>query len=239
MRRRSVSVVLVSACLMAAACKGAADEAKAPATPPAAAERVLSPIPDPNCMARDVTTCPPMQAMLSTGAPMVLEEYGISARFPPGARVCYGLSGPHAHGFYARLGDRRVACWPSRDAPPVSAISIWGDGNSAFYRTLEEASGAGCRTTDVGDHLTAPDGRPFRLKGLAARVCERAEADGGFSIEVTAMAGRWGGDDEEADTPYVIYTAGLTTTQKTLAADKVLFQRFLEGLVLTPPKPSA
>lgn len=237
MGRRSIAVMVVGVCLMAAGCKGAADEAKAPAKRAATAERVLSPIPDPNCTARDVTTCPPMQAMVSTGAPMVLEEYGVSARFPAGAHVCYGLSGPHAHGFYTRLGDQRAACWPSRNAPPVSAISIRADYNTAFYKTLEEASGEGCRTTGVGDHLTAPDGRPFRLKGFASRVCERAEANGGFSIEVTAMAGRWRGDDEEADTPYIIYTARLTTTSDRLAADKVLFQRFLDGLVLRPPHP--
>jgi hypothetical protein len=239
MRRRSASVALVGVCLIIASCKAPVETAEAPAKAKPATERVLSPIPDPNCTARDVTTCPPMQAMVSTGAPMVLEEYGVSARFPAGAHVCYGLSGPHAHGFYTRLGDQRAACWPSRNAPPVSAISIWGDGNSAFYKTLEEASGEACRTTGVGDHLTAPDGRPFRLKGFASRVCERAEANGGFSIEVTAMAGRWGGDDEEADTPYVIYTAGLTTTSDRFAADRRVFQRFLDGLVLTPPRPSA
>ncbi len=237
MRRRSVAVVVVGVCLVLAGCKGAAEGAKAPAKPPETSGRVLSPIPDPNCTARDVTTCPPMMAMVSTGAPMVLEEYGISARFPAGARVCYGLSGPHAHGFYARLGDQRAACWPSRDFPHLSAIGIQAYSNSAFYKTLEEASGEGCRTTGVGDHLTAPDGRPFRLKGLASRVCERAEANGGFSIEVTAMAGRWGGEGEEADGPYVIYTASLTTTPQALAADKVVFQRFLDGLVLTPPHP--
>jgi hypothetical protein len=237
MRRRSVAVVVVGVCLILAGCKGAAEETKAPEKPAAVAERVLSPIPDPNCTARDVTTCPPMLAMVSTGAPMVLEEYGISARFPAESRVCYGLSGPHAHGFYTRLGDQRAACWPSRDFPHASAISIWGDGNSAFYKTLEEARGEDCRTTGVGNHLTAPDGRPFRLKRLASRVCERAEANGGFSIEVTAMAGRWGGSDEDADTPYVIYRAGLTTTPDRLAADKVVFQRFLDGLVLTPPHP--
>jgi hypothetical protein len=232
MRRRSASVALVGVCLIIASCKAPVETAEAPAKAKPATERVLSPIPDPNCTARDVTTCPPMQAMVSTGAPMVLEEYGVSARFPAGAHVCYGLSGPHAHGFYTRLGDQRAACWPSRNAPPVSAISIWGDGNSAFYKTLEEASGEACRTT-------GPDGRPFRLKGFASRVCERAEANGGFSIEVTAMAGRWGGDDEEADTPYVIYTAGLTTTSDRFAADRRVFQRFLDGLVLTPPRPSA
>jgi len=234
MRRRSVSVVVVGVCLMAVACTGAADQAKAPAKPPGTAGRVLSPIPDPNCTARDLTRCPPMQAMVSTGAPMVLEEYGIAARFPADARVCYGLSGPHAQGFYTRLGDQRAACWPSRDAPAVSAISIWADYNSAFYKTLEEARGDACRTKGVGDHLNAPDGRPFRLMGLASRACERAGANGVFSIEVTAMAGRWGGDDEDADAPYVIYTASLTTTSDRLAADTVVFQRFLDGLVSTP-----
>lgn len=235
MRRRSISVVWVGVCLMLAGCKGEAEEANAPSKAVAAAASATRP--GPGCGAADQPECA-RPAHLSDGTPVANEEYGIQAVFPAGSKVCEGLSGSHPHGFYSRLGDDRMECRPSRDPPNVTALSVWADYNTAFYKTPDEASGEACRTTGVGDRLTAPDGRPFRLKGLASRVCERAGADGAFSIEVTAMVGRWGGDDEDADAPYVIYTAGLTTTPDRLAADKVVFQRFLDGLVLTPPRPS-
>ena len=204
--------------------------------PDAKAGATRPPIPDPNCGAMD-ETCPPMMAMVSTGAPMVLEEYGISARFPAGSRVCYGLSGPHAHGFYTRIGDIREACYTSDDPPDDSALSIWADYNAAEWRKLEQLRFDRCRVDDTGDDLLRPNGAPLELKGLRSEACEVVHSDGRLTIEVHAFAGRWSQDSVGRDIPYVSYSAALSTTREKLPKDKAVFARFLDDLALTAPSP--
>jgi len=229
MRRRSVSVVWVGVCLMLAGCEGA------PEKPTASVASTVQP--GSGCDGPGQPECQRL-AHVSDWMPVTNEEYGIRAIFPVGSRVCEGLSGAHPHGFFTRVGDDRMECQPSRDLPNLSTLSVWADYNAAFYRTPEEARGDNCRITGVGDDLISPQGRPWAFRGLASQTCEAVEGGGRIRIDVLAYAGTQSVGMGEPDAPRYLYSASLSTTRKTLAADKVVFQRFLDGLVLTPPKPS-
>lgn len=225
-------LIVLLACAMSLGCQ----DSGRPAAKPAPADSTPPPIADPNCIERDVTRCPPMMEMVATDAPLVLEEYGIFAHFPVGARACYGLSGAHAHGFYARLGEARAECYAGKDAPKASTIGIWADYNAAFLTSLDQAVGDDCVARRPDVDLNRPDGRPFSLRGLPSRVCIEDDGEGGFMIAVTAMAGRWEGDGGVM-VPRLIYRAYLSTRPATVEADKVVFARFLDALRLTALAP--
>lgn len=122
-------------------------------------------------------------AVVSTGAPILNEEYGVSAVFPVGARVCEALSGEHPQGLYTRLGDDRMACIPSADPPKVSSIRVLASSNAAFYRTMEQVIGPDCPAPAPGEPLGFP--------GLDTTVCEKRLPDGDIEISLHAFAGEW------------------------------------------------
>jgi len=229
----AVAILIVAAAL--AGCEPASEPANERAA--ASTGRPAQPMrwPGAGCDEQGQPRCAPIMATVSSGAPMINEEYGIAATFPAGSRVCPGRSGSHPHGFYARLGDQRAECFTSKDLPPSSAIGVWADYNAAFHRTLAE-TGVPCEAADA----EGIDVRPLVLRGLPSRACiERA--DGWVYITVTAFAGQWGppSPDPDSDAPYLIYTASLASRDGQLATDLPAFQRFLDGLVLTPPESRA
>ncbi len=177
---------------------------------------------------------PPMRtAEIAGQRPFVNEEYGVAAVFPAGSRVCEALSGEHPHGFYTRLGDERMGCRPSDDAPRASAVTVWADYNAAFYGTLEALTGPNCSNPSPA----APNDRPFAFPGRTSKACETRSANGDITVSVHAFAGSWKSEPGR-EAPYLIYSAYLKTTTRTEVADKSLFQRFLKQIVLTPPEPA-
>lgn len=226
--RRAVAILIVAVGL------GGCGPAAEPAT--SSAGETAQPLrwPEAGCDGRGQPRCAPIMATVSSGAPMINEEYGIAATFSSGSRVCPGLSGSHPHGFYSRLGDERAECFTSKDPPASSAIGIWADYNTAFHRTFSE-TGASCEAAAA----KGIDVQPLVLRGLPSRACVERGTGGWVYITVMAFAGRWGppSADPDSDAPYLIYTASLASRDGQLGTDLQVFRRFLDGLVLTPPAP--
>lgn len=205
-----VGFALLSAGLLAACQPSGPDEAKAPNTPP-----------------------PARTAVTSTGAPSVNAEYGVSAVFPTGSRVCESLSGEHPHGFYTRLGDPGMACVPSSDPPKVSSLVIWADYN-AGVQTVEDLSDPTCPNRAP----SMPDGTSLAFPGHTSMVCETRLANGDVEVsvrtclgtQVDAFAGPNG--DETHTVPALVYTAYLHSTTRTEVADKAVFSRLVASVVL-------
>lgn len=165
---------------------------------------------------------------------MINQEYGVRATFPEGAWVCRGESGSHPHGFYAGIDGGRFECPPRGGDGPRGTYGVWADYNAAFYRTLEQA--APCRNGRT-DAVRAPDGRVLAFKGLRTRTCLSGAPGDPVSLWITAFAGEGpASSDPEADgAPAFLYHAYLSTSATNLEADTVVFQRFLDQLVLAPP----
>ncbi|RYF88264.1 MAG: hypothetical protein EON95_20595 [Caulobacteraceae bacterium] len=175
----------------------------------------------------------PRTSVAATAAPFVNEEYGIHAVFPGGVRVCESLSGDHPQGFYSRLGDRRIVCGASRDLPKTTAIVVLASYNAAFYETMEQVTGPDCPKLNP----TEADGRRLGFPGFDSTVCEVRRPDGEVEIGVHAFGGSW--EDEPGHTvPHVVYSAYLSSTAATEAADRATFQRFMDQVRLTPPAPA-
>lgn len=173
----------------------------------------------------------PRTAVIATTVPFVNEEFGIRAVFPANSRVCEALSGAHPEGFYTRVGDPRMSCAPSRDPPKVSAMVVLGNYNAAFHETMEEVVGPDCPKLNPVE----ADGRQLGFPGFGSTVCESRTSDGGLEVSVHAFAGSW--EDEPGHAvPRLIYSAYLSSTTRTEAADRAAFQRFLDQVVLTPPE---
>lgn len=170
---------------------------------------------------------------ISTGQRFVNAEFGISAVFPRQAAVCVAESGSHHHGYFGRIGYEGRTCSPSGDTPDAVVLGVYGDYNAAGYRTPREVRTGDCLSEFLDPEMIAPDGRPFEIRDMPSVACLLEEDEERVTILVTGLAGDRG--EGEASAPTITYSAWLTTKRDRLAADKVLFQRFLDGLVLTPP----
>ena len=206
-----VAIALLSAGLLAACQPSAPDEPKAP----------------------DAVS-PARTAVIASGAPVLNAEYGVSAVFPTGSRVCEALSGEHPHGFYTRLGDPEMDCVPSRDPPKVSSMLIWADYNAAS-QSVEEMGDPTCPNRNV----RAPDGTPLGFPGHDSMACETRLANGDVQVSVRTHLGTQvdnftgPNSDETRTTPRFVYTAWLHTTTRTEAADKAVFRQLLNTVALS------
>ena len=160
---------------------------------------------------------------VSTGQRFTNEEFGISAVFPNGAAVCVVETGTHHHGYYGRLGYQGRLCSPSKDTPQFPVLAVNGDYNAAESRTARELLPDDC--------IPEEDAGGLALPGLASVAC-RQVADGRVTILVAGLSKAAAGE-----IPSFSYSAWLSTSVATLEADKAVFRRFLDGLVLTPPAP--
>ena len=172
---------------------------------------------------------------VSSGQRFVNEAFGVSAVFPAGAAVCVAESGTHHHGYYGRVGYRGPLCSPSADTPEAVVLGVYGDYNAAEHRTPRDVRTGDCLSEFPDEAMLAPDGQPFALRNMPSVPCILEEEEDRVTILVTGLAGRRRGD--ESGVPTVTYSAWLTTSRGRLHGDKLLFQQFLDGLVLTPPAP--
>jgi len=158
-----------------------------------------------------------------------VEEYGLAATFPAGARVCEALTGgSHLHGWAMPIyGD----CEQMR-----RRITIWADWNAGFRRSPEDA--LFCSLEDRGSLVT---GARLRLAFPRRRsaTCRHDEPDGRILVEVMTQAWRWPdwrtATDPDSRAPLVNYSAILRTTPATLDADLRAFRRVLASVRLTKP----
>lgn len=163
------------------------------------------------------------------------DEFGISATFPPGGKVCPALSGEHPHGFYAWYHGQQTLCGATHIDPAVSAISIYASYNSAFLKSPWDELPASCRKDKpLASHET------LSFRGYKSVSCETRQADGRVMVDVIAYTGKWKNADNDPDpdlqTSYLSYRASLMTTSDRLEKDMVLFRTFIAGINIRPPR---
>lgn len=154
-------------------------------------------------------------------------EYGFSVELPTGP-ICDSASGGHHHGWRAPLnGDCATA---SR------SIIVLAEYNAPFHPSPEAA--AHCSPVDGG---SLSDGAKlgFSFAGRQSAACMTKAADGAILISVVTQAGRWpvtlSDNPPEFRTPWINYTAHLSTTPATLDDDLRLFRRALASIRIAPP----
>jgi hypothetical protein len=180
----------------------------------------------------------PLAGAAETGR-QINKEFGISAVFPSGSRVCPSLSGDHPHGFYAQYHGPARTCDEMRSSRidgSISAIGIYASYNAAF-ESVQANFDSYCKTPDVKPALSRAELRRLSIKGHRVKACSARKLGGEIEVTVVTQTGKQSENGTSDAVPTVFYVASLVTNVAHLKKDLPMFEAFLRDLKIESGQP--